>query len=133
MKATRVNKNYPKPAFRKFEDLFKDKNDIPYCLGVLRTAVPAVINDSDEYLLKSKKGPVVAWKSALIYNGYIHRVNDQIAANLLNLKFKNLNIKDGSFRSNQSRVFEEYQMQFALSLNPKLVDGENSRTGIIYQ
>lgn len=132
MKATRVNKNYPKPAFRKFEDLFKDKNDIPYCLGVLRTAVPAVINDSDEYLLKSKKGPVVAWKSVLVYNGYIHRVNDQITAHLLNLKFKNLNIKDVSFRSNQSRVYEEYQLQFELSINPKWLDRENCKTGVIY-
>jgi hypothetical protein len=107
------------PDFKKFDDLFKDKNDIPYCLDVLRIAVPAVINESGEYLLKSKKGPVVAWKNVLVNTGYIHDVNDQTAADLLNLKFKNLNIREGSFRSDQSRVYVEFQMQFQQNINPK--------------
>ena len=113
------SRNSKRPDFRKFDDLFKDKNDIPYCLGVLRIAVPAVINESGEYLLKSKKGPVVAWKNVLVNRGYIHDVNDQTAADLLNLKFKNLNIREGSFRSDQSRVYAEFRMQFQQNINPK--------------
>src|ERR1700733_8886534 len=113
------SKNSKRPDFKKFDDLFKDKNDIPYCLDVLRIAVPAVINESGEYLLKSKKGPVVAWKNVLVNRGYIHDVNDQTAADLLNLKFKNLNIREGSFRSDQSRVYVEFSMQFQQNINPK--------------
>ena len=113
------SRNSKRPDFKKFDDLFKDKNDIPYCLDVLRIAIPAVINESGEYLLKSKKGPVVAWKNVLVNRGYIHDVNDQTAADLLNLKFKNLNIREGSFRSDQSRVYAEFQMQFQQNINPK--------------
>jgi hypothetical protein len=113
------SRNSKRPDFKKFDDLFKDKNDIPYCLDVLRIAIPAVINESGEYLLKSKKGPVVAWKNVLANSGYIHDVNDQTAADLLNLKFKNLNIREGSFRSDQSRVYAEFQMQFQQNINPK--------------
>ncbi len=113
------SRNLKRPVFKKFDDLFKDKNDIPYCLDVLRIAVPAVINESGEYLLKSKKGPVVAWKDVLVNTGYIHDVNDQTAADLLNLKFKNLNIREVSFRSDQSRVYVEFQMQFQNNINPK--------------
>ena len=113
------SRNSKRPDFKKFDDLFKDKDDIPYCLDVLRIAVPAVINESGEYLLKSKKGAVVAWKNVLVNTGYIHDVNDQTAADLLNLKFKNLNIREGSFRSDQSRVYVEFQVQFQQNINPK--------------
>jgi hypothetical protein len=113
------SRNLKRPVFKKFDDLFKDKNDIPYCLDILRISVPAVINESGEYLLKSKKGPVVAWKNVLVNSGYIHDVNDQTAADLLNLKFKNLNIREVSFRSDQSRVYEEFQLQFQQNINPK--------------
>jgi hypothetical protein len=108
-----------RPGFKKFDDLFKDKNDIPYCLDVLRIAIPAVINESGEYLLKSKMGPVVAWKNVLVNSGYIHDVDPQTAANLLNLKFKNLNIREVSFRSDQSMVYTEFQLQFQQKINPK--------------
>jgi hypothetical protein len=113
------NRNLKGPLFKEFDDLFKDKNDIPYCLDVLRIAIPAVINESGEYLLKSKMGPLVAWKNVLSNRGYIHDVNDQTAAELLNLRFKNLNIKEESFRSDQSKVYEEFQLQFQQNLNPK--------------
>jgi hypothetical protein len=116
---TMGSRNLRRPDFKKFDDLFKDKNDIPYCLDVLRIAIPAVINESGEYLLKFKKGPVVAWKNVLVNSGYIYDVNDQTAADLLNLKFKNLNIRDVSFRSDQSRVYEEFQLQFQQKINPK--------------
>jgi hypothetical protein len=113
------SRNNKGPAIKKFDDLFKDKNDIPYCLDALRMVVPAVINDSGEYLLKSKKCPVVAWKNVLVNSGYIHDVNDQTVADLLNLKFKNLNIREVSFRSDQSRVYAEFQMQFQNNIHPK--------------
>jgi hypothetical protein len=116
---TMGSRNLKRPVFKKFDDLFKDKSDIPYCLDVLRIAVPAVVNESGEYLLKSKKGPVVAWKNVLVNSGYIHNVNNQTAANLLNLKFKNLNIREESFRSDQSRVYVEFQIQFQQNINPK--------------
>jgi len=114
------DRNLRRQAFKKFEDLFKDKNDISYCLNILRLVIPAVINDSGEYLLKTKKGPVVAWKNVLVSSGYIYNVNDQTAANLFNLKFKNLNIKEESFRSDQSRVYDEFQLQFKQNIGPKL-------------
>jgi hypothetical protein len=113
------SRNFKRQVYKKFDDLFKDKNDIQYCMDVLRIAIPAVINESGEYLLKSKKGPVVAWKNVLVNRGYIHDVNDQTAADLLNLKFKNLNIREVSFRSDQSRVYEEFQLQFQQNINPK--------------
>jgi len=113
------SRNFKRQVYKKFDDLFKDKNDIQYCMDVLRIAIPAVINESGEYLLKSKKGPVVAWKNVLVNRGYIHDANDQTAADLLNLKFKNLNIREVSFRSDQSRVYEEFQLQFQQNINPK--------------
>ena len=122
MKISRNGKKVNGLPIKSFENLFKDKNDIPYCLEALRVVVPAVINDSGEYLLKSKKGPVVAWKNVLENNGYIHDVNDQTAADLLNLTFKNLNIKVESFRSDQSRVYEEFQSQFKQNINPKMLN-----------
>jgi hypothetical protein len=115
----RRSKKNPALQIKTFESLFKDKNDIPYCLDALRMVIPAVVNKSDEYLLKSKKGPLVAWKNVLVNSGYIHDVNDQTAANLLNLKFKNLNIREESFRSDQSRIYEEFQLQFHQNINPK--------------
>ncbi len=122
MKIKRKGRKVKGLPIKTFEDLFKDKNDIPYCLDALRVVLPAVINDSDEYLLKSKKGPVVAWKNVLVHSGYMHGVNDQTAAALLNLKFKNLNIKEESFRSDQSRVYEEFQFQFQQNINPKCLN-----------
>jgi hypothetical protein len=115
----RRSKKNAELLIKTFESLFKDKNDIPYCLDALRIVIPAVINESGEYLLKSKKGPVVAWKNVLEKSGYIHDVNDQTVADLLNLKFKNLNIREESFRSDQSRVYVEFQMQFQQNINPK--------------
>ena len=101
----------------KFEDLFKDNNEILYCIQALKQVVPAVINDSDEFLLKSKKGSVVAWKQVLHDRGYIYTVNVETAINLLNKKFKNLNIKESSFRTNRSQIYTEYKNQFLYSLS----------------
>jgi hypothetical protein len=103
----------------RFEDLFKDNNDITHCIQALRQVIPAVINDSDEFLLKSKKGPMVAWKQVLFDRGYIHAVNAQTATNLLNRQFKNLNIKESSFRTSRSKVYTEYINQFQYSLRNK--------------
>jgi|SRR5450755_1975831 hypothetical protein len=105
-----------------FDDLFKDKNDIPYCLNALRLVIPPVVNDSEEYLHKSKKGPIVAWKNVLSVFGYIHSVNNQTVAGILNVKFKNLNIREESFRTVQSRVYLEYLLQFKYNINPKRLD-----------
>ena len=103
----------------KFEDLFKDKKDISHCIQALRQVVPAVVNDSDEFLLRSKKGPLVAWKQVLFDRGYIHAVNVQTATDLLNRKFKNLNITESSFRTNRSKVYAEYKNQFQYRLSYK--------------
>jgi hypothetical protein len=119
MKTKRKSRSVQGSTIQKFEDIFKDKNDIPYCLSTLRLVVPAVINESEEYLLKSKKGPLVAWTHALAAHGYIYWVNDEQAAMLLNLKFKYLDIKEASFRSDRSRVYTEYKMQFQQKLSPK--------------
>jgi hypothetical protein len=119
MKNQRRDKKVKRVTIKSFDDLFKDKKDISYCLDALRLTIPAVINDSEEYLHKSKKAPIVAWRNVLFMCGYIHFVNDQTAADILNLKFKNLNIKEESFRTIQSRVYEEYQLQFQYNINPK--------------
>jgi hypothetical protein len=119
MKSRRRQNKTGQLPIQQFDEMFKDKNDIPYCVEVLRSVIPAVVNASEEYLHKTKKGPIVAWRNVLFLCGYIHYVNDQTAAEILNRKFKNLNIKEESFRTVQSRVYEEYQMQFQYILPPK--------------
>jgi hypothetical protein len=118
----RKNRLTKRSNINTFDDLFKDKNDIPYCLNALRLVIPAVVNDSEEYLHKSKKGPIVAWKNVLSVFGYIHSVNNQTVADILNVKFKNLNIREESFRTVQSRVYLEYLLQFKYKINPKILN-----------
>jgi hypothetical protein len=113
---------------QRFEEMFKDKNDIAYCVGLLRSVIPAVVNDSEQYLHKTKKSPIVAWRNVLFQCGYIHDVNDQTVADILNRKFKNLNIREESFRTYQSRVYAEYQLQFQCNIPPKKLRFVNSES-----
>ena len=98
--------------FKDFEDLFRDKNDVQYCIETLRIVVPALISDRNEYLLKSKKGPLIAWKDVLESNGYMYLTGGHTFVKLLNRKIKNLDMKEDSLRLDRSRVYLEYKMQF---------------------
>lgn len=105
-------KNRKGKIFREFEDLFKERNDVRFCLETLRLVVPALINDTNEYLLKSKKGPLIAWKDTLVTSGYMYLAGGETFVKLLNMKFKNLDIKEASLRLDRSRVYTEYKIQF---------------------
>ena len=45
-----------------FEDLFKNKSDVPKYISILKTVKPAIINELDEYILgPNKKSAMVAY------------------------------------------------------------------------
>ena len=126
MKYKRKHINNERLRIQCFEEMFKDKNDIACCVELLQKVIPAVVDDSEHYLHKVKKSPIVAWRNVLLQCGYIYYLNDEITADILNRKFKNLNIKEASFRTVQSRVYDEYQMQFLYHIPPKVIQFEDN-------
>ncbi|UFH55518.1 hypothetical protein [Spirosoma sp. KNUC1025] len=102
-------------SFKSFDDLFKSKEDMIYCLQALKDYVPAVINERLQWTgKKGSKAVLTGWIDKIDAEGYIPTMDRIYLVPLLTQKFPGLSISRRTlYDSPKANVAEEIKNYFS--------------------